>query len=53
MAKQVTMKKGEDVIKCSEDYVEHFEKAGYTLEGEKKVTKKSEKVVKQKDKEEK
>ena len=43
MAKQVTMKKGEDVIKCSEDYVEHFEKAGYTLEGKKKVVQKTEK----------
>tara|TARA_S200000501_G_C20522261_1_gene611858 strand:- start:189 stop:347 length:159 start_codon:yes stop_codon:yes gene_type:complete len=50
MAKQVTMKKGEDTIKCSEDHIEHFEKAGYTLDGEKKVVKKSEKVVKQEDK---
>ena len=49
MAKQVTMKKGEDVIKCSEDYVEHFEKAGYTLEGKKKVVQKTEKVIKQED----
>lgn len=53
MAKQITMKKGEDIIKCSEDHIEHFESNGYTLEGEKKVTKKTEKVVKQKDKEEK
>jgi|TARA_A100001388_G_scaffold54303_1_gene37166 hypothetical protein len=50
MAKQVTMKKGEDVIKCSEDYVEHFEKAGYTLEGKKKVVQKTEKVIKQEEK---
>ena len=53
MAKQVTMKKGKDIIKCSKDHIEHFESNGYALEGEKKVTKKSEKVVKQKDKEEK
>jgi len=50
MAKQVTMKKGEDIIKCSEDYVEHFEKAGYTLEGKKKVVQKTEKVIKQEEK---
>tara|TARA_Y100001938_G_scaffold32387_1_gene44237 strand:- start:355 stop:513 length:159 start_codon:yes stop_codon:yes gene_type:complete len=49
MAKQVTMKKGEDIIKCSEDHIEHFESNGYTLEGQKKVVKKSEKVVKQED----
>lgn len=24
MAKNVTMKKGETIIKCSEDHVEHF-----------------------------
>ena len=49
MAKQVTMKKGNDTIKCSEDHIEHFESNGYTLEGQKKVAKKSEKVVKQED----
>tara|TARA_R100000654_G_scaffold64124_1_gene91606 strand:+ start:435 stop:593 length:159 start_codon:yes stop_codon:yes gene_type:complete len=49
MAKQVTMKKGNDIIKCSEDHIEHFESNGYTLEGQKKVVKKSEKVVKQED----
>ena len=53
MAKQVTMKKGNNIIKCSEDHIEHFQSNGYTLEGEKKVTKKSEKVLKQEDKEEK
>ena len=26
MAKNVTMKKGESIIKCVEDHVEHFEK---------------------------
>ena len=51
MAKQVTMKKGEDIIKCSEDHIEHFQSNGFTLQGEKKVVKKSEKVVKQEDKE--
>ena len=53
MAKQVTMKKGDNIIKCSEDHIEHFQNNGFTLEGEKKVTKKSEKMVKQEDKEEK
>tara|TARA_R100000664_G_C2755534_1_gene143255 strand:- start:1084 stop:1251 length:168 start_codon:yes stop_codon:yes gene_type:complete len=52
MAKQVTMKKGETIIKCSEDYIEHFENNGFTLEGDKiKVAKKSEKMVKQEDNE--
>ena len=50
MAKQITMKKGEDIIKCSEDHIDHFEKMGYTIGGEKKGTKKNEKVVKQEDK---
>jgi len=53
MAKQVTMKKGEDIIKCSEDHIEHFQNIGYTLQGEKKGVKKIEKVVKQENKEEK
>jgi len=53
MAKQVTMKKGNDTIKCSEDHIEYFQNNGFTLEGEKKVTKKSEKVVKQEDKQDK
>ena len=26
MAKNVTMKKGESIIKCSEDHIEHFKK---------------------------
>ena len=26
MAKNVTMKKGETIVKCSEDHIEHFEK---------------------------
>ena len=46
-------KKGNDTIKCSEDHIEYFQNNGFTLEGEKKVTKKSEKVVKQEDKQEK
>ena len=50
MAKQVTMKKGEDIIKCSEDHIEHFESNGYTLEGKKKVVQKTEKVIKQEEK---
>ena len=49
MAKQVTMKKGVDTIKCSQDHIEHFQSIGFTLNGEKKVAKKSEKVVKQED----
>ena len=26
MAKNVTMKKGETIVKCSEDHIDHFEK---------------------------
>ena len=53
MAKQVTMTKGEDMIKCSEDHIEHFQNLGFTLQGEKKGVKKSEKMVKQENKQEK
>ena len=42
MAKNVTMKKGESVIKCSEDYVEHFEKNGYKVHDQIAVVKKTE-----------
>ena len=41
MAKNVTMKKGESIIKCVEDHVEHFEKNGYKVHEEKAVSKKS------------
>jgi len=44
MAKDVTMKKGETIIKCSEDHIEHFQKNGYTLGNEKAVVKKTEKI---------
>ena len=49
MAKNVTMKKGESVIKCSEDYVEHFEKNGYKVNDEKAVSKKAEKPKEEKE----
>jgi uncharacterized membrane protein len=41
MAKNVTMKKGETIIKCSEDHIEHFKNNGFTLEDEKAVVKKT------------
>ena len=44
MAKNVTMKKGETIIKCSEDHIEHFENNGFTLGNEKAVVKKTEKI---------
>ena len=43
MAKNVTMKKGESIIKCVEAHVEHFEKNGYKVHDEKAVVKKVEK----------
>ena len=46
MAKNVTMKKGETIIKCSEDHIEHFQNNGFTLFDEKAVVKKTEKAIK-------
>ena len=31
MAKNVTMKKGETIVKCSEDHIDHFEKNGLVI----------------------
>ena len=47
MAKNVSMKKGETIIKCSEDHIEHFENNGFTLFDEKAVVKKTEKAIKE------
>jgi len=49
MAKNVTMKKGETVIKCSEDHIDHFEKNGFKKINEKSVTKKTEKTKEEKE----
>ena len=49
MAKNVTMKKGQSVIECSEDYVEHFEKNGYKIHDQKAVVKKTEKPKEEKE----
>ena len=43
MAKNVTMKKGETIVKCSEDHIDHFEKNGFKMVNEKSVPKKTEK----------
>lgn len=51
MAKNVTMKKGETIIKCSEDHIEHFEKNGFTIGDLKPVIKKAEKTKETKEKE--
>ena len=50
MAKNVTMKKGESIIKCVEDHIEHFEKNGYKVHEEKAVSKKAEKPKEEKEK---
>ena len=49
MAKNVTMKKGESIINCVEDHVEHFEKNGYQVHDEKAVSKKVEKPKEEKE----
>ncbi len=47
MAKNVSMKKGETIIKCSEDHIEHFTNNGFVLLDEKAVDKKTEKAIKE------
>lgn len=47
MAKNVSMKKGETIIKCSEDHIEHFQNNGFVLYDEKSVAKKTEKAIKE------
>jgi hypothetical protein len=51
MAKNVTMKKGETIIKCSEDHIEHFQNNGFALDDQKPVIKKAEKTKETKEKE--
>ena len=46
MAKDIIMKKGNDEITITEDYLEHYKKLGYKT-NEKNVTKKTEEVIKQ------
>ena len=36
------MKKGETIIKCSEDHIEHFQNNGFALDDQKPVIKKAE-----------
>ena len=49
MAKNVTMKKGETIVKCSEYHIEHFEKNGFKMVNEKTVSKKTEKPKEEKE----
>ena len=51
MAKNVTMKKGETIIKCSQDHVEHFENNGFAVHDTKSVLKKTDKIKETKEKE--
>ena len=44
MAKNVTMKKGETIIKCSQDHVEHFESNGFAIHDTKSEPKKTDKT---------
>ena len=39
MAKDITMKKGDETITISEDFIDHYIKLGYKLENEKTVKK--------------
>tara|TARA_R100001460_G_scaffold535_4_gene2610 strand:+ start:2993 stop:3154 length:162 start_codon:yes stop_codon:yes gene_type:complete len=47
MAKNVTMKKGETIIKCTEDHIEHFQKNGFAVKDQKSVSKKADKEIKE------
>ena len=49
MAKNVTMKKGETIVKCSKDHIDHFEKNGFKMVNEKSVPKKTEKPKEEKE----
>ena len=49
MAKNVSMKKGESIIQCVQDHVEHFEKNGYKVHDKKAVVKKVEKHKEEKE----
>ena len=39
MAKDITIKKGDETITISEDFIDHYVKLGYKLENEKAVKK--------------
>ena len=47
MAKQIQMTKVDDVIKCSEDHIEHFTNNGFVLLDKKAVDKKTEQAIKE------
>ena len=50
MAKDVNMKKGDSMITCSEDFVEHYTSIGYQVIENKKnisVAKETEKIIKE------
>ena len=49
MAKNVTMKKGESIVKCLEDHIEHFEKNGFKMVNDKKASKKVEEPKEEKE----
>ena len=49
MAKNVSMKKGETIVKCSEDHIDHFKKNGFKMVNEKSVAKKTEKPKEEKE----
>ena len=49
MAKDVKMQKGKSLISVSQDFVEHYTKMGYVVEGKNKnisVAKETEKIIK-------
>ena len=46
MAKDIIMKKGNDEITITEDYLEHYKKLGYKT-NQKNATKKTEEVIRQ------
>jgi len=46
MAKDIKMKKGNDEIIITQDYLEHYKKLGYKI-NEKNATKKKEEVINQ------
>ena len=48
MAKDIIMKKGNEEITISPDFLEHYQKLGFKIE-EKNAIKKSEEVIKQKE----
>ncbi len=50
MAKDISMKKGDSMIKISEEFVDHYKKLGYEIFHHKKnisVAKETEKIIKE------